>query len=59
MTITDIKKNIKAEYEKAIKIPIIEGVVLKNLAAKLDYHYTTDKCKWMGKVRKPTNNYAF
>jgi ATP-dependent DNA ligase len=38
---------------------IVEGVVLKRLNGRLDYHLNTDKCKWQIKMRYSKKNYDF
>ena len=55
--IKSYKKNFTKIFNRAHNHPIIEGIVVKNTTAKLAYHFTHDKCSWMGKIRVPTNSY--
>jgi hypothetical protein len=38
---------------------IVEGLVFKQKTGKLEYHFNSEKCSWMYKVRYPKKNYDF
>ena len=38
---------------------IVEGLVFKKKDGKLEYHFNSEKCTWMYKVRYPKKNYSF
>lgn len=38
---------------------IVEGLVFKKIEGKLDYHFSSDKCSWSGKIRYAKKNYSF
>ena len=38
---------------------IVEGLVFKKKSGKLEYHFNSEQCSWMYKVRYPKKNYGF
>jgi len=45
------EKDAKLIFDKYKNLQIVEGIVLKDLDGVLGYHFNTDRCNWMWKIR--------